>query len=78
MLNPETDVLASRLDRVLSEHVAKGVIGASLALIRPGGEVLTLAAGCADRATGRRSPRIICSRPPAPGRPGPRSPCSHW
>ena len=36
MLNPETDVLASRLDRVLSEHVAKGVIGASLALIRPG------------------------------------------
>ena len=52
MLNPETDVLASRLDRVLSEHVAKGVIGASLALIRPGGEVLTLAAGCADRATG--------------------------
>ena len=51
MLNPETDVLASRLDRVLSEHVAKGVIGASLALIRPGGEVLTLAAGCADRTT---------------------------
>ena len=52
MLNPETDALASHLDRVLSEHVAKGVIGASLALIRPGGEVLTLAAGCADRATG--------------------------
>ena len=52
MLNPETDALASHLDRVLSQHVAKGVIGASLALIRPGGEVLTLAAGTADRTTG--------------------------
>ena len=52
MLSPETDVLASRLDHVLSEHVAKGVTGASLALIRPGGEYLTLAAGCADRTTG--------------------------
>ena len=52
MLNPETDALASQLDRVLSAHVAKGIVGASLALFRPGGEVLTLAAGCADRATG--------------------------
>ena len=52
MLNPETDALASQLDRVLSAHVAKGIVGASLALVRPGGEVLTLAAGCADRATG--------------------------
>ena len=51
MLKPETDVLASRLDQVLQEHVAQGVVGASLALIRPGDEVLTLAAGCADRAT---------------------------
>ena len=52
MLNPETDALASQLDRVLSAHVAKGVIGASLALIRPGGEVVTLATGTADRTTG--------------------------
>ena len=52
MLKPETDVLASRLDMVLCAHVAEGVLGASLALVRPGEEVLTLAAGCADRATG--------------------------
>ena len=51
MLKPETDVLASQLDRLLCAHVAKGVVGASLALVRPGGEVLTLAAGCADRGT---------------------------
>ena len=52
MLKPETDALVSRLDRVLNEHVAAGVIGASLALVGRGGEILTLAAGCADRATG--------------------------
>ena len=52
MLKPETDVLVSQLDRVLSEHVARGIVGASLALIRPGEEALTLTAGCADRATG--------------------------
>ena len=52
MLKPETDVLASRLDQMLHDHVAKGIVGASLALIRPGEEALTLAAGCADRATG--------------------------
>ena len=52
MLKPESDVLASRLDRVLNDHVAAGVIGASLALVRQDGEVLTLAAGCADRASG--------------------------
>ena len=52
MLKPETDVLVSQLDRVLGEHVARGVVGASLALVRPGEEVLTLAAGCADRKTG--------------------------
>ena len=52
MLKPETDVLVSRLDRVLDEHVEKGVVGASLALIQPGRELLTLAAGRADRATG--------------------------
>ena len=52
MLKPETDVLVSQLDRVLSEHVARGIVGASLALVRPGEEVLTLAAGCANRATG--------------------------
>ena len=52
MLKPESEVLASRLDQVLDEHVAKGVVGASLALIRPGEEPLTLAAGCADRASG--------------------------
>ena len=37
---------------MLGEHVARGVVGASLALVRPGEEVLTLAAGCADRETG--------------------------
>ena len=52
MLKPETDVLVSRLDRVLQDHVARGVVGASLALIQPGRELLTLAAGRADRATG--------------------------
>ena len=52
MLRPETDVLVSELDRVLSEHVERGIVGASLALVRPGEEVLTLAAGSADRATG--------------------------
>ena len=52
MLKPETEVLASRLDQVLVDHVAKGVVGASLALVRPGEEALTLAAGCADRASG--------------------------
>ena len=51
MLKPESDVLVSQLDRVLSEHVARGIVGASLALVRPGEEVLTLAAGCADRET---------------------------
>ena len=51
MLKPETDLLASRLHGVLSAHVARGVVGASLALVRPGEEVLTLVAGCADRAT---------------------------
>jgi len=51
MLKPESDVLASRLDQVLRDHVAEGVIGASLALIRPGEEALTLAAGCADLTT---------------------------
>ena len=52
MLKPESEVLASRLDAVLSEHVAGGVVGASLALVRPGEPVLTLAAGCADRESG--------------------------
>ena len=52
MLKPETDALVSQLDRVLSDHVARGIVGASLALVRPGEEVLTLAAGCADRSTG--------------------------
>ena len=52
MLKPETDVLVSRLDRVLQDHVARGVVGASLAMIQPGRELLTLAAGRADRATG--------------------------
>ena len=52
MLKPETDVLVSQLDRVLNEHVGRGIVGASLGLVRPGEEVLTLAAGCADRATG--------------------------
>ena len=52
MLKPESDVLVSQLDRVLGEHVARGIVGASLALVRPGEEVLTLAAGCADRETG--------------------------
>ena len=51
MLRPETDVLASRLDQVLRDHVAQGAIGASLALIQPGEEALTLTAGCADLAT---------------------------
>ena len=37
---------------MLDEHVEKGVVGASLALIQPGRELLTLAAGRADRATG--------------------------
>ena len=52
MLKPETDVLVSQIDRVLQEHVASGVVGASLALIRPGEQPLTLAAGCADRESG--------------------------
>ena len=52
MLKPETDVLVSQLDRVLNEHVGRGIVGASLALVRPGEEVLTLAAGCADRGDG--------------------------
>ncbi len=52
MLKPESEVLASRLDGVLGEHVAGGVVGASLALVRPGEPVLTLAAGCADRVSG--------------------------
>ena len=52
MLKPETDVLVSQLDRVLGAHVARGIVGASLALVRPGEEALTLAAGTADRETG--------------------------
>ena len=52
MLKPETDARVSRLDRVLQDHVARGVVGASLALIQPGREVVALAAGRADRATG--------------------------
>ena len=52
MLKPETDVLVSQLDRVLNEHVGRGIVGASLGLVRPGEEVLTLAAGCADLETG--------------------------
>ena len=51
MLKPEAEALVSQLDRLLGEHVARGIVGASLAVVRPDEEALTLAAGCADRAT---------------------------
>ena len=50
MRRPDDERLVSQLDDVLSGHVARGVVGASAALARPGQAIVTAAAGLADRA----------------------------
>ena len=48
---PEDDALLSRLGELLNDHVGRGVVGASLAVARPGQAMATATAGCADRET---------------------------
>ncbi len=44
--------LAARLGDMLGAYVARGIVGASAAIVRPGGESALAAAGLADRETG--------------------------
>lgn len=51
---PDGDALQSRLGELLNDHGGRGVVGASLAMARPGRVMVTATAGYADRETARR------------------------